>query len=117
MRQVIIVLFALLAVSIFMPAIMAKQGFTTPFLVGTSNLTKTSPVQPTPNTAIFGITSSMRDFINGTASAPLTNAQAIKDNNNGARWDILSFLEPEYIPPTYDIFPVSYPVFKKHVMS
>lgn len=123
MRQVIIVLFALLAVSIFMPTILAKQEGTGPFLVGTTNMSKVAPTQLDPDNAIFGITKTMQDFLNGTSSVLVTNAQDVASNNmfsSMAPYDILNFLNSETIP-TEDVFPtvVTFPspAFKKHEMN
>ena len=123
MRQVIIVLFALLAVSIFMPTILAKQGNTGPFLVSSSNLSKVAPTPTDPDNAIFGITKSMEDFLNGTATVPVTNAQAVATNNilpSMGPYESLNFLNSETVP-SEDVFPtiavVPSPPFKMHEMN
>ncbi len=118
MRQVIIVLIALLAVSIFMPAIPAKQGNTGPALVGPSNLTNSTNVTQTlsgPDTAIFGSTSSMQNFLNGAFSGSSANYQDVSVNNGNL--DIYQFLNPSYTPSSTDVFTSPSPVFKMHQIN
>lgn len=113
-----IVLIALLALSIFTPEIMAKQGNTQPVLASLSNLTKNmTQTKADSDTAIFGVTSSMKNFLDGTFGGSSANYKDIMDNNNAARWDILYFLSPDYAPSTVDVYPSTTPVFKKHEMS
>ena len=117
MRQVIIVLIALLAISIFMPAIMAKQGNTQPVLASITNMSKYTAPKADPDTAIFGITTGMKSFLDGNFTPSTANYKDVMTNNNGAKWDIYNFLDPNYTPSTVDVFPTATSVAKMHQMT
>ncbi|MFB3765663.1 MAG: hypothetical protein ACE14P_10520 [Methanotrichaceae archaeon] len=116
MRQVIIVLIALLAISIFMPAIMAKQGNTQPFLASATNMSKvTTMPKADSETTIPGITSTLKNFINGTTLAE--NYKDVMNNNNAARSSSLAFLAADWTPIEAFSFPAPTPTVKLHQMN
>ncbi len=117
MRQVIIVLIALLAISIFTPTILAKQGNTGPALASITNMSSYTAPKSDSDLAVFGITTGMKNFLDGNFTPSTTNYKDVMTNNNGAKWDILNFLDPNYTPATADVFPVSTPIAKMHVMT